>query len=390
MLTVGTSSLTYRMLHTMSRLQTDMDTTMTQLTTGKRINSAKDDPRSMVALSRMNSDLVATQAALENNQRSQSVLDSADGVLAQVSDLSAEIESLVVSANDPEASEADKAAYQNQLDNAIDQIDELIAKASYGGRKLFVGETEMAGADSGNGNISDVHVYNGDSSVMNGTTDETWTVDSSTNDAITVAGNSAVTEIIKEDDGSDSDFRKVYYNDGDWSVSFLIDISGGGAANDEVTITAGTGADFQLGVDASTRATLDMGAGMLSSELGKGVLTEDGSAFAGALDSLKTGGANELTAANSRAAEVAKEASAHVAGLRARLGSFNKFQVGTSLKALESVQENLTGQISRIEDTDYAAASSELDRQNVMMNTMITLMSAANSQQSNILALLRS
>jgi len=103
---------------------------------------------------------------------------------------------------------------------------------------------------------------------------------------------------------------------------------------------------------------------------------------------LRSGGTNSLTTAGTKAVSIATKASSQVAIADARVGSFNKFQVGTSINALNAVKEGLTDAIQNIDSTDYAADTAELQRQNTLMDAATSLLSLACSQQSNVLALL--
>lgn len=143
----------------------------------------------------------------------------------------------------------------------------------------------------------------------------------------------------------------------------------------------GSGATFQLGTDPSTRTTLGID-GLYSQQLGS---TNVG----GFLSSLKSGGANSLLSDPAAAAQIAAEANAQVAKLQGRIGGFLKFQVNTSLNSLNAVKEGLESAKSTISDVDYASETAELNRQNVLLQSAISLLGLANQQSAQVLSLLR-
>ncbi len=141
-----------------------------------------------------------------------------------------------------------------------------------------------------------------------------------------------------------------------------------------------SGATFQLGGSSATRATLGID-GVYSAQLGN--------ATDGYLRSLGSGGANSLITDPNGAATVARKASLQVATLQGRIGGFQKFQVRTSINSLNDAKEGLEKAKGVINDVDYAVASAELNRQNVLLQSAMSLLGLANQQSSQVLSLLR-
>lgn len=144
--------------------------------------------------------------------------------------------------------------------------------------------------------------------------------------------------------------------------------------------TGRSGATFQLGTSADTRATLGI-EGVYSAQLGN--------ATEGYLKSLVSGGGNSLLDDPAQAATIARVAAAQVATLQGRVGGFQKFQVRTSLDSLTNTREALEKAKSVINDVDYAVESAELNRQNILMQSAISLLGVAAQQSAQVLSLLR-
>jgi len=357
----------YEMLSALNRLDSERSATMTRLATGHRINRAADDPSGVVALASLNSSMTKVDAALDGNQRSQSVLNTADSTLQEVGKLTAEIERLANAAADPNATSAEKAAYQTAVDQNLDSIDALITNANFAGSALFTGTNGITGT-SASPAYTDVKVYNAANAAANKVFNVVFTVGTK---VVTVDGVAVGTANAAGD--------QINFASAGYSCSFTV-ANIAATVTSTITVTAAQGALFQLGDSATTQTRLDMAAGITTAELGDSVN--------GYLSSLRSGGTNSLTTAGTKAVSIATKASSQVAIADARVGSFNKFQVGTSINALNAVKEGLTDAIQNIDSTDYAADTAELQRQNTLMDAATSLLSLACSQQSNVLALL--
>lgn len=175
------------------------------------------------------------------------------------------------------------------------------------------------------------------------------------------------------------DGTTVYFNQNGLSLAFQVNATGG-AASATFTLSGNSGATFQLGTESSTRSTIGI-QGAFSHELGQSGL--------GYLSDLRSGSSADLQSDPGLAARIAKAAASQVAVLQGRLGGFQKFQVGAALNQLTSVKEGLTSAKSVIADTDFAAATAELNQQNVLLQSAISLLGVANQQSAQVLALLR-
>lgn len=146
------------------------------------------------------------------------------------------------------------------------------------------------------------------------------------------------------------------------------------------TVLAAGGATFQLGTTALTRATIGLDS-LATYNLGGG----NGSVR---LSQIKSGGSADLRADVGAALTSIREAITEIASTRGRVGGFQKFQVGASIASLQAAQNGLTSAASVIGDTDYALATANLTRQNVLIQSGIALLGVANQQAAQILLLL--
>jgi flagellin len=181
-----------------------------------------------------------------------------------------------------------------------------------------------------------------------------------------------------------TDGLDVVYSANGLSLSFSLssDFGTGATANatTSFTVKGSGGATFQLGTTASTRQTIGLDS-LSSFKLGGGNGTVR-------LAELKSGGSAELRSDPAAALSAVRGAITEVASIRGRIGGFQKYQVGSAINSLKAAQIGLTEAASVIGDTDYALATAQLNREQVLIQSSIQLLGIANQQAAQILSLL--
>jgi len=170
-----TNTNTIQLLSILNRNTAAQESTLKQLTTGKRINTGKDDPAGLIALSLLNAERTAVEQSLNNNQRTDAILTVADSAFEEIATILGEIESLVVaSTSDANLTAAEIAANQSQIDDALTAIDRIVSTTNFNGKKLLDGSFSIQTTGvAGNSNLSNLRVF----SRSQATTDTTLTVD---------------------------------------------------------------------------------------------------------------------------------------------------------------------------------------------------------------------
>lgn len=132
------SSLTAQ--HILGRSSQSLQTSLTRLSTGLRINSGKDDPGGLIASEILRSEIVSIGQSISNSERANNIVATADAALAQVSTLLNDVRGLVqAAANKGAISSAEIAANQVQLDSALESIARIGQTTVFGGDKLLNG-----------------------------------------------------------------------------------------------------------------------------------------------------------------------------------------------------------------------------------------------------------
>ena len=150
------------------------------------------------------------------------------------------------------------------------------------------------------------------------------------------------------------------------SVAF--DITGGGAL-------------FQLGPDVVSNQQARIGVTSVNTSKLGGV--------SGQLYQLASGGSAALSSDPTSAARIVDEAITQITSLRGRLGAFQRTSLETNKSTLNDTLVNLTEAESNIRDADFAAETAALTRAQILVQSGTTVLSVANQNPQNVLALLR-
>lgn len=485
-----TNTNTSTLLNILNQQTSLQATTLRQLTTGKRITAGKDDPAGLIALSGLNAELRAVESSLVNNQRTDSMLTVADKAFDEISNLLGEIQTLAqASSSSANLTDAEIAANQSQIDDALAAIDRIVSTTNFNGKRLLDGSFSIQSTGVSNTFVDSLRVFSRSQStsdtaltvnrvasaqvataslasfggasttrtsgtsqlsiggtlgtatitltsgltqaqvvstinaakdqtgvsavqqsgaiVVNSTTYGrdafvsvsvlsggivnssygTATTDGSTaNDLGNItktAGTDASITINGQTAGTDG--LDVVYSANGLSLAFTLSEafgSGGTAATStSFTVKANGGATFQLGTTSSTRQTIGIDS-LSTHNLGGGNGTSR-------LSELKSGGSADLRTDVASALTAVRSAISEIASIRGRLGGFQKFQVGSAINSLQAAQTGLSEAASTIGDTDFAMATAALNKQQVLIQSGISLLGVVNQQTSQILALLR-
>ncbi len=128
----------------LNKTNSELQTTLTRLSTGLRINSGKDDPAGLIASEALRSDITSINKGISNTQRATQIIATADSALGQVSSLLNDIKGLVVeAANTGALSDDEVAANQLQVDSSLEAINRISQTTSFQGRKLLDGSLDF-------------------------------------------------------------------------------------------------------------------------------------------------------------------------------------------------------------------------------------------------------
>ncbi len=152
------SSLTAQ--KTLARSNSQLQTALTRLSTGLRINSGKDDPAGLIASEVLRSNIASTQKAISNSERANQIIGTADSALGQVTSLLTDIRSLVTeAANKGAMSDEQIAANQLQIDASLEALNRISQSTNFQGRRLLDGSLDfVVNPGAGMSAVSDLQI----------------------------------------------------------------------------------------------------------------------------------------------------------------------------------------------------------------------------------------
>ncbi len=128
----------------LNKTNSDLQTSLTRLSTGLRINSGKDDPAGLIASEALRSDITSLNKAISNTNRASQIIATADSALGQVSSLLNDVRGLVVeAANRGALSDDEIAANQLQVDSSLEAINRIAQTTTFQGRRLLDGSLDF-------------------------------------------------------------------------------------------------------------------------------------------------------------------------------------------------------------------------------------------------------
>jgi flagellin len=364
--------------------QNSLATSLQRLSSGLRINSAKDDAAGLAIASRFSAQINGLNQAARNANDGISLAQTAEGSLGVISDNLQRIRELAVQSRNATNSATDRAALNTEAQQLKAEIDRVASTTSFNGVKLldgsFTNQAFQVGANVGE-TISIGAIANAQSSALG----------SSSIAQVTGAAASAFTAITA----------------GDLSVN---GVSVGAIAAD--TNAANRASNLAAAVNSYSSQT-GVYATILSSSPTQVVLTNSGSVPATpnivlALSGTATTATTGLTAATTSAATATGFAALDISSVagadtamtamdaalsavntaRATLGAVqNRFS--STVANLQTTSENLSASRSRIQDADFAAETAMLTRAQILQQAGTAMLAQANALPQNVLSLLK-
>lgn len=137
----------------LTRSQSALNRSLERLSSGLRINSAKDDAAGMAVSNRFNAQIRGLNQAVRNANDGISLLQTSEGGMQEVTNLLQRMRELAVQASNDTYSQADRAAMQVELDQLYAEIDRIATATQFNGVRLLDGSggarSFQIGSDAG-------------------------------------------------------------------------------------------------------------------------------------------------------------------------------------------------------------------------------------------------
>mgnify|MGYP001389585582 CR=1 FL=1 len=152
-LTINTNSSSLTAQRNLNGSQSTLSISMQRLSSGLRVNSAKDDAAGLAIAERMNAQTRGLNVAARNANDGVSLAQTAEGALGKVGDMLQRMRELAVQSSNATNSADDRKALQAEVNQLRDEIDRVAKNTSFNGQKLLNGSfsaaTFQVGANSG-------------------------------------------------------------------------------------------------------------------------------------------------------------------------------------------------------------------------------------------------
>jgi flagellin len=125
---------------------TALNTSMERLSTGKRINSAKDDAAGLAIASSMTSQVRGMNQGIRNANDGISMAQTAEGALSEVGSMLQRMRELAVQKENGTYSTADKLTITAEQDALAAQVTNILSNTQFNGQNLLNGTAGTAGA----------------------------------------------------------------------------------------------------------------------------------------------------------------------------------------------------------------------------------------------------
>ena len=138
-LTVNTNIASLNTQRDMSNTSNALNTSLERLSTGSRINSAKDDAAGLQISNRLSNQISGLNVAVRNANDGISLSQTAEGALQQSTNILSRIRDLALQSANGSNSDADRASLQKEVSAQQAELTRIADTTTFGGRKLIDG-----------------------------------------------------------------------------------------------------------------------------------------------------------------------------------------------------------------------------------------------------------
>ncbi|MDG3088787.1 flagellin [Vibrio hannami] len=352
----------------------DLNGSMERLSSGFKINSAKDDAAGLQISNRLNVQSRGLDVAVRNANDGISIAQTAEGAMNETTNILQRMRDLSLQSANGANSKADRVAIQEEVTALNDELNRIAETTSFGGNKLLNGthgtKSFQIGADNGEAVMLSLKDMRSDNRMMGGTSyaaaegkDQNWGVaqDSTLTISFTDDAGAEQNVTINAKQGDDIEELATYINGQQDSVAASVDEEG------RLQVFAGNN---------KVQGEVSFG-GSLAGELGMG---EGKAVTVDTLDVTTVGGSQE-------AVGIIDSALKYVDSHRAELGAFqNRFD--HAINNLDNINENVNASKSRIKDTDFAKETTAMTKSQILQQASTSVLAQAKQAPNSALSLL--
>lgn len=147
---ISTNSMSLLARNNLNKSQGALNTAIERLSSGKRINSAKDDAAGQAIANRFTANIRGLTQAARNANDGISIAQTAEGALNEINSNVHRIRELSVKALNGTNSMDDKLAIQKEINQRLEEITRISQQTDFNGTKLMVGAKDASGSATAN------------------------------------------------------------------------------------------------------------------------------------------------------------------------------------------------------------------------------------------------
>ncbi len=342
-----------------------------RLSSGLKINHAKDNPAGLATAKRMNAQLTGLSKAKENANDGISVIETADGAMTEVHEMLQRLNELAVKSSTGTLSDDDRKMIQQEAEQLCSEIDRISDTVEFDTQKLLNGEF-------------DLKAY---------TTEETMKVSTYSDKVAKGQYELKNVAITLDADGNVDSFQA------DFAGKFPADVKVDKIEDNQVYLKAGNG--FEMTLDLSRAAAegktnlgdVDIdatGIGAMRLQIG----SNEGQVLEIQIPSvgIKQMGLENLDLSTKEGAQAAIEkisgAISYVSSVRSQIGAYQN-RLESTVNSLDITNENMTSAYSRIMDVDMAEEMTSYTTYQILAQAGTSMLAQANERPSQVLQLLQ-
>ncbi|ERK17903.1 Flagellar biosynthesis protein FliC [Pantoea sp. AS-PWVM4] len=427
---INTNSLSLITQNNINKNQSALSTSIERLSSGLRINSAKDDAAGQAIANRFTSNINGLTQAARNANDGISAAQTTEGALSEINNNLQRIRELTVQAQNGTNSDSDLSSIQDEIKSRLDEIDRVSDQTTFNGVNVLSKNGSMSiQVGSNDGETIDINLEQIDSSTLGlsgfsvsknslDVTDAVTQVadtggvmtDVDMSDVATKLGVSSGTLSLHQISGtneyvvqSGSDYYSVSVDNSGADAGKVelntTDVSYGDESNGIATNGAvQSGQLIKVGTDSSGNATAYVTIQDKNYSVSSGLLANSSDATAatsGATSGIElssTGGVTATTefsgAATADPLALLDKAIAKVDTYRSSLGAVQN-RLDSAITNLNNTTTNLSEAQSRIQDADYATEVSNMSKAQIIQQAGNSVLAKANAVPQQVLSLLQ-
>ncbi|HCR1096250.1 TPA: FliC/FljB family flagellin [Enterobacter hormaechei] len=414
---INTNSLSLITQNNINKNQSALSSSIERLSSGLRINSAKDDAAGQAIANRFTSNIKGLTQAARNANDGISLAQTTEGALSEINNNLQRVRELTVQATTGTNSDSDLSSIQDEIKSRLDEIDRVSGQTQFNGVNVLAKDGSMkiqVGANDGQTISIDLQKIDSSTLGLKGFGVAGTALKLS--DSITQVGASGALKDVKLDavaKALDVDASTLTLHNVQDSTNGTYVVSSG-SDNYAVSVDDATG---NVVLNKATVAYTDAtGSGSIKDTYVKvaadpttgdatGFVTIQGKNFALTADAIKNGGGaptdstgedvgDITTKAEFKGASTADplalldKAIASVDKFRSSLGAVQN-RLSSAVTNLNNTTTNLSEAQSRIQDADYATEVSNMSKAQIVQQAGNSVLSKANQVPQQVLSLLQ-